>query len=174
MPIPVKSNSTLGLSSHRTPAWSWPRSRRSACFPAVAYPPPRPLVVYPQRRVCATMERKKSLIISALSDMIISALSDMNDIGARVDSIERPGELIRACRLKKQARRRFSLANQRVIAFFPAQRAIQSSLLLDDASSSCLQRKTRRVWALFSASSNAATVRAAVETPLESRCLPFA
>jgi hypothetical protein len=29
---------------HRTPAWSWPRSRRSACFPAEAYPPLRSLV----------------------------------------------------------------------------------------------------------------------------------
>ncbi len=31
----------------RTPAWSWPRSRRSGCLPAEPYPPLRPLVVYP-------------------------------------------------------------------------------------------------------------------------------
>jgi len=35
---PVKSHSTLGLSSHRTPARSWPRSRRSGCFLAEPYP----------------------------------------------------------------------------------------------------------------------------------------
>ena len=48
---PSQSNSLqLGLSSTPAPAWSWPRSRRSACFPAEAYPPLRPLVVYPQPR----------------------------------------------------------------------------------------------------------------------------
>ena len=66
---PRESLLPLGLSFNRTPAWSWPRSRRSACFPAEAYPPLRPLVVYPQQQSCATVERKKSLIISALSDM---------------------------------------------------------------------------------------------------------
>ena len=66
---PSESLLPLGLSFNRTPAWSWPRSRRSACFPAEAYPPLRPLVVYPQQQFCATVERKKSLIISALSGM---------------------------------------------------------------------------------------------------------
>jgi hypothetical protein len=38
--------SSLRLGLHRAPAWSWPGSRGSACFPAEAYPPLRPLAVY--------------------------------------------------------------------------------------------------------------------------------
>src|ERR1700686_5409073 len=48
---------------------TWPRSRRSACFPAEAYPPLRPLKVYPQQECNVTVERKKSLNVAALSDM---------------------------------------------------------------------------------------------------------
>jgi hypothetical protein len=73
MPIPVHLVRRWGSALHRTPAWSWPRSRRSACFPAEAYPPLRSLVVYPQRQSCATGERKRPLTIAALSDMADNA-----------------------------------------------------------------------------------------------------
>ena len=34
---PSEISLPLGLSTALAPAWSWPRSRRSACFPAEAY-----------------------------------------------------------------------------------------------------------------------------------------
>jgi len=68
MPIPA-NDLQLGFSFRRTPAWSWPRSRRSGCFPAEPYLSLRPLVVYPQGCRYAMVERKKDLIIAALSDM---------------------------------------------------------------------------------------------------------
>jgi hypothetical protein len=70
MPIPVIQFAAGAQLIYRTPAWFRPRSRRSACFPAEAYPPPRSLVVYLELQFRATDERKKSLIIAALSDML--------------------------------------------------------------------------------------------------------
>jgi len=61
MPIPV-DYFFLGLSCawKLAPAWSWPRSRRSGCFPAEPCPPLRPLVVYAQPTQLRKMERKKT------------------------------------------------------------------------------------------------------------------
>ena len=64
----------LSLKSHRlfsNPSLVWPRSRRSVCFPAEAYPPLRSPAVYLHELLCAMAERKKSLILAALSDMVI-------------------------------------------------------------------------------------------------------
>jgi hypothetical protein len=71
MADPSETTFDAGLSFHRTPAWSWTRSRRSACFPAEAYPPPRPLVVHPPEQFWCKGARKKQLILAALSDMPI-------------------------------------------------------------------------------------------------------
>jgi hypothetical protein len=58
IPIPVNELDCWGPVLRRTPAWSWPRSRRSACFPAEAYPPLRSFVMYPREQVCARWKEK--------------------------------------------------------------------------------------------------------------------
>src|SRR6478736_5368575 len=68
-PSELRDQRELVRMRHQTPAWSWPRSRRSGCLPAEPYPPLRPVVVYPQGRHCAMVEGKNSLTFSALSDM---------------------------------------------------------------------------------------------------------
>jgi hypothetical protein len=67
---PSESSSSLGLSVAPNPSLVLARSRRSACFPAEAYPPLRSPVVYPQSAVLCNGSRKKGLIIAALSDMV--------------------------------------------------------------------------------------------------------
>ena len=57
---------------------------RDIDFPAEAYPPLRPLVVYSQEQSGATMERKKSLIVAALSDMYDNGPMSQNDVCGRV------------------------------------------------------------------------------------------
>ena len=60
MPIPVDDFvAGAQLNSKPAPAWSWPRSRRSGCFPAEPYPPLRPLVVYPVPAMLHKMEQKR-------------------------------------------------------------------------------------------------------------------
>ena len=57
---------------HRTPVWSWPRSRRSGCVPAEPYPSLRSLVVYSESSFVCKIERKNALTIAALSDMFLT------------------------------------------------------------------------------------------------------
>jgi hypothetical protein len=55
------------------------RSRCSACL-AEAYPPLRPLVVYPHDQVGATGGKKNSLIFAALSDMLLNGQLPESDL----------------------------------------------------------------------------------------------
>ena len=56
----------------RAPDLVWPRSRRSVCFAAEAYPPLRSKGVYLYELLYAMTDRKKSLNVAALLDMLLN------------------------------------------------------------------------------------------------------
>jgi hypothetical protein len=66
--IPVSDCNRWG--SNLEPSLVWPRSWRSASFPAEAHPPLRPFVVYPDEQVFRNGGKKKTLTFAAISDIV--------------------------------------------------------------------------------------------------------